>query len=122
MSASRACIRKESSKVTQTNVTPDFDRIVSEIDITAPPERVFKAIADAEEVRRRAPVLSAYEMDLRIGGRWRLEMRPPEKYQGVDVIVTMEKSLNWIRRACSCSPGRRTSTKIPNTKALCGGS
>jgi uncharacterized protein YndB with AHSA1/START domain len=87
MSASRACIRKESSKVTQTNVTPDFDRIVSEIDITAPPERVFKAIADAEEVRRRAPVLSAYEMDLRIGGRWRLEMRPPEKYQGVDVIV-----------------------------------
>lgn len=73
--------------MTQTNVTPDFDTIVSEIDIAAPPERVFKAIADAEDVRRRAPMLSVYEMDARVGGGWRLEMRPPQPYRGVDVVV-----------------------------------
>ncbi len=63
-------------------ITPNQDAIISEIDITAPPERVFKAICDPEEVRRRAPELSAYEMDLRVGGRWFLEMRPPQPYKG----------------------------------------
>jgi uncharacterized protein YndB with AHSA1/START domain len=69
-----------------TTITPDKDSIVSEIDIAAPPERVFKAIADAGEVRRRSPELTAYEMDLRVGGRWYLEMRPPQPYKGFEVI------------------------------------
>src|SRR5215470_5842989 len=69
----------------QTKVTPDFDTIVSEIEIAAPPERVFKALADPEEVRRRTPILSAYEMGTKVGARWRLEMRQP--FHGVDVIV-----------------------------------
>ena len=60
------------------------DVIVSEIDIAAPPQRVFKAICDAEEVRRRSPRLSAYEMDLRVGGSWHLEL--PMPYHGVSVI------------------------------------
>jgi uncharacterized protein YndB with AHSA1/START domain len=51
-----------------TVVTPDHDTIVSEIDIAAPVERVFKAIADAGEIRRRTPSLSVYEMDARVGG------------------------------------------------------
>lgn len=69
-----------------TTVTPDLDTIVSEIDIAAPIDRVFEAIADAEVVRRRTPQLSAYEMDLRPGGRWFLEMHLQEKYKGVNVI------------------------------------
>ena len=69
----------------QSILTPDFNVITCEIDIAAPPARVFKAIADAEETRRRAPVLSVYEMDPRVGGRWRLEMR--QAYRGVDVVV-----------------------------------
>jgi uncharacterized protein YndB with AHSA1/START domain len=69
-----------------TIITPNQDAIVSEIDIAAPPERVFKAIADAEEVRRRAPELSLYEMDARLGGKWRLEMRPQQPYHGFSVI------------------------------------
>lgn len=73
--------------MSKSNVTPDLDQITCEINIAAPPERVFKALADAEEVRRRAPILSAYEMELRVGGRWRLEMRPPQPYHGVEVIV-----------------------------------
>ena len=67
-------------------ITPDQDSIIAEVDIAAPPERVFKAISDPQEVLRRAPELHAYEMDLRLGGRWYLEMRPPQPYQGVSVI------------------------------------
>jgi uncharacterized protein YndB with AHSA1/START domain len=67
-------------------VTADQDAITSEIDIAAPPERVFKAISDAAEIRRRAPELSLYEMDTRVGGKWRLEMRAPRPHHGVSVI------------------------------------
>ncbi len=69
-----------------TTVTPDQDTIVSEIDIAAPPERVFKAISDAEETRRRSPELDVFEMDPRVGGRWRLEMKLKKPYRGFDVI------------------------------------
>jgi uncharacterized protein YndB with AHSA1/START domain len=67
-----------------TTVTPDHDTIVSEIDIAAPCERVFKSLTDADEVRRRSPELDAYEMDVRIGGKWFLEMSRP--YRGKDRI------------------------------------
>lgn len=69
-----------------TFVTPDQDTIVSEIDIAAPAERIFKEICDAETVRRRHPEMDAYEMDLRVGGKWRLQLRMPKPYHGVDVI------------------------------------
>jgi len=69
-----------------TVVTPDHDTIVSEIDIAAPPELVFRGICDAPTVRRRAPQLDAFEMDLRVGGKWHLEIRMPEPYHGVSVI------------------------------------
>jgi uncharacterized protein YndB with AHSA1/START domain len=69
-----------------TTVTPDHDTIVSEIDIAAPPARVFKAISDANEIRRRSPELNAFEMDLRVGGKWHLEMRPPTAYKGFALI------------------------------------
>jgi uncharacterized protein YndB with AHSA1/START domain len=66
--------------------TGELDQIVSEIDIAAPPERVFKALVDPVEVRRRAPILDVYEMDARVGGRWRLEMQPPQPMYGVEII------------------------------------
>jgi uncharacterized protein YndB with AHSA1/START domain len=68
----------------QSMLTPDLDVISCEIDIAAPPERVFKAISDAQEIRRRTPELDVYEMDTRVGGRWRLEMR--QAYRNVDFI------------------------------------
>jgi len=71
----------------ETIVTPDSDVIVSEIDIAAPPERVFRAISDAAEIRRRAPQLDVYEMDLRVGGRWYFEMDCSKSpYHGVSRI------------------------------------
>lgn len=67
-------------------ITPDFGAVVAEIDIAAPPERVFKAISDPGEIRRRSPELDVYEMDLRVGGAWRLEMHPSQPYKGFSVI------------------------------------
>lgn len=69
-----------------TIITPDQDAIISEIDISAPAERVFRAISDPEEVRRRAPELGVYDMDRRVGGRWHLEMHPATPYKGHSVI------------------------------------
>ena len=66
-----------------TRITPDHDTIVSEIDIAAPIERVFKAISDAADIRRRTPQLDAYEMDLRVGGKWFLEMQQPYRRQNM---------------------------------------
>ena len=67
-------------------ITPDQDAIISEIDIAAPIERVFKAISDAEDIRRRSPQLAVYEMEVRVGGKWRLEMHVPQPYHGVTTI------------------------------------
>lgn len=67
-------------------VTPDQDTIVAEIDIAAPADRVFHGICDAETVRRRSPMLDVFEMDLRVGGKWRLQITMPKPYHGVSVI------------------------------------
>lgn len=69
-----------------TFVTPDQDAIITEIDIEAPPDRVFRGICDPETVRRRAPYLSVFEMDLRIGGKWRMEMQMSKPHRGVSVV------------------------------------
>lgn len=67
-------------------VTPDHDAIISEIDIAAPPDRVFRAICDPETVRRRSPMLSVFEMDLRVGGKWRMEVKMPKPHRGVSIV------------------------------------
>lgn len=60
-----------------TIVTPDNDAVISEIEIAAPPERVFQALTKAEELARwftdpSCPVKS-WEMEARLGGRYRYE-------------------------------------------------
>ena len=57
-----------------TSITPDQDAIVSEIDIAAPPARVFQALTTAAELKRwftspECPAKS-WEMDPRLGGRY----------------------------------------------------
>jgi len=68
-------------------VTADQDTIVSEIDIAAPADRVFRGICDAQTVRRRSPMLDVFEMDLLVGGKWRLQITLPKPYHGVSVII-----------------------------------
>lgn len=58
-----------------TAITPDQDAIVSEIEIAAPPDRVFQALTIAAELKRwfTSPECPAkfWEMDPRLGGRYR---------------------------------------------------
>ena len=56
--------------------TGGTDAIVSEIQIAAPPERVFQALVDPEQVVKWWGQLGIYqskefEADLRVGGKWR---------------------------------------------------
>ena len=59
----------------------DRDAIVREIDIAAPPERVFDALTDAKQLfewwgREESVALELFEMDARPGGRWRFRCVP----------------------------------------------
>jgi uncharacterized protein YndB with AHSA1/START domain len=63
--------------MTTTIITPNQDAIVSEIQIAAPPDRVFRALTDAGELQRwfgnaECP-LKFWEMDARVGGRYRYQ-------------------------------------------------
>lgn len=63
-----------------TIVTPDQDSVVSEIDIGAPPERVFKALSDGAELSLwftgpECPV-KFWEMDARLGGKYHYQTEP----------------------------------------------
>jgi len=57
-------------------ITPNADEIVSEIQIAAPPERVFQALVDPSQVVRWWGQKGIYrctefQSDLRPGGKWR---------------------------------------------------
>jgi uncharacterized protein YndB with AHSA1/START domain len=58
-------------------ITPDQDAIVSEIEIAAPPERVFQALTDPQQLMRwfndESCPIKLWEMDARPGGRYRYE-------------------------------------------------
>jgi uncharacterized protein YndB with AHSA1/START domain len=63
-----------------TVVAPDQDAIVSEIEIAAPPERVFEALTRSDQLARwwtspECP-LEFFEMDARRGGRWHFKKKP----------------------------------------------
>ena len=58
-------------------VTPDQDAIINEIEIAAPPARVFRALTDSGELKRwfsspECPV-KLWEFDARPGGKYRYE-------------------------------------------------
>ena len=62
-----------------TSVTSDQDSIISEIEIAAPPERVFQALARPDQLMRwwTSDVCRAelWELDARPGGRWRSRLK-----------------------------------------------
>lgn len=60
--------------MTTTIAAPGLDSIVSEIDIAAPPERIFRALSNADELPKwfgspECPV-KTWKMDARVGGRY----------------------------------------------------
>ncbi len=64
--------------MTSSKPMPDQDSIVSEIEIAAPPERVFKALTDQTQLatwwgKEPSVVLTKFDMDGRKGGKYRYE-------------------------------------------------
>jgi uncharacterized protein YndB with AHSA1/START domain len=55
-------------------ITPDQDAVVCEVHISAPPERVFQALIDPQQVRQwwtsEKCEIEAFSLDPRRGGRW----------------------------------------------------
>ena len=64
---------------TKTVITPDQDAVVSEIEIAAPPKRVFQALIDRDQALQwgsnEAFEMASWEMDARPGGKWRFVSR-----------------------------------------------
>jgi uncharacterized protein YndB with AHSA1/START domain len=60
-------------------ITRDQDAVVSEIEIAAPPERVFQALIDREQALQWGTTdifeLAQWEMDARPGGSWHMLAR-----------------------------------------------
>ena len=58
------------------------DAIISEIEIAAPPERVFKALTEEQQLilwwNDASCPIKLFEMDARPGGRWRFETQAGE--------------------------------------------
>ena len=58
----------------ETIITPDLDALVTEIDIAAPAERVFKALTDPAQLKRwfTSPECPAktWNMDAQLGGKY----------------------------------------------------
>jgi uncharacterized protein YndB with AHSA1/START domain len=60
-------------------VTPNQDVVVSEIEVAAPPARIFQALTDPKQVLQwwtGECQMESYAMDARAGGRWSYDSKP----------------------------------------------
>jgi uncharacterized protein YndB with AHSA1/START domain len=61
--------------MTKSVITPDNDAVVTEVEIAAPPERVFQALINREQAMQWGTndqfQMTHWEMDVRPGGKWR---------------------------------------------------
>jgi len=60
-------------------ISPDADAVMSEIEVAAPPERVFEALIDGKQVMQwwtsEQCAIEGFEMERRVGGRWRYDSK-----------------------------------------------
>ena len=81
-------------------VTPDQDALVSEVHIAAPPERVFQALVDRNQVMQwwdspECPI-EAFSMDPKPGGRWRYDTRKSQMtINGISKFHCEGEVLEW---------------------------
>ena len=63
----------------QTTITPDRDAVIAEIEIGAPPERVFQALTDRAQAMQwgTSDLFETFfwEMDVKPGGKWKFISR-----------------------------------------------
>jgi uncharacterized protein YndB with AHSA1/START domain len=82
-------------------VTPDQDAVVAEIEIAAPPERVFAAISDAEQLKGWwiSPICDEtfWNMDPRPGGKWGFATTPAsQSINGVNEFQCRGEILEYV--------------------------
>jgi uncharacterized protein YndB with AHSA1/START domain len=69
----------EEETMATSKITPDNDAVVTEIEIAAPPERVFRALVDREQAMQwgggKDFEIVLWEMDARQGGKWNFVSR-----------------------------------------------
>lgn len=77
----RPPLREIMNPMPSSQITHDQDAIVTEIEIAAPPERVFQALTDPAQLicwwSDDICKTSAWEMDARRNGKWRFEASDP---------------------------------------------
>lgn len=60
-------------------ISPDAGAVVSEVEIAAPPERVFEALIDRKQVTQwwtsKECEIEGFELERRVGGRWRYDSK-----------------------------------------------
>jgi uncharacterized protein YndB with AHSA1/START domain len=76
---------------------PDQDAVVSEIEIAAPPERVFEALTNQKQLftwwgAEASVVLSVFDMDGRKGGKYRYVCKPAPGASHGDVGEQLQRN------------------------------
>src|SRR2546425_844517 len=77
-----------------------MDGVTSEIEISAPIDRVFKALTDPKQLfdwwgREPSVELTKFDMEAKKGGRWRFECKPvPGMPQGPVVEILKRRGVN----------------------------
>ena len=82
-------------------VVPEQDSVVVEIEIAAPPDRVFQALTDAKQLEQwwRSPICetTAWKMDPRPGGKWGFETSPAsQSINGVNEYKCHGEILDYV--------------------------
>lgn len=118
--------------------TPEQDAISREIEIAAPPERVFQALTDPKQLfawwgKEPSVELSVFEMEARTGGRWRFRCKPVAGAEHGAVGEQLRRNreqefeahgevLEYDPRACWSGAGLRTGMSTPSKEPWCAGS
>jgi uncharacterized protein YndB with AHSA1/START domain len=94
---------------------PAQDSVVQEIEITAPPERVFKALTDSVELKEwwgKEPSveLNRFDMDGRKGGRWAFDCTERPGHEHGEIGKQLERNQAKVFEAhgelLECDPPR----------------
>ena len=106
-------------------VTPDQDAIIAEIDIAAPPGRVFEALTDSDQLLRwftdaSCPV-KFWQMDARLGGKYSYatSIHLPE-FDRATRVGKPAQELIRIGKRLEDTAGRRGNVDLGNDGVLVG--
>ena len=116
--------------MTPTQIMTGQDAIVAEIEVAAPPERVFAALIDPKQLMQwwggeGRCKNRLWQIDARVGGQWRSESYDPTgkiSVNGVSDFTLTAKLSNTIRHACWPIPGLRTGIVSPVERPWFAGS